>query len=222
MPSARPKMKASRGVVSDLHEIDHFSDVEKRQCSPHLCAICEGGGDLVICDGPCHRQFHRTHALQDSIGHCPGVFIPDAKSSEAWHCPDCTSQNAKCFQCGHLGTMHTDVRKCTKLYCVRWYCRRCLPLEKSTCPLHTCHSCELGYTSESLEDVVQCLRCPISWHKDCLQHIQRKDVDKTRWGEDRPAWQHTSHDHIHWMVYFPNHPIDPTLGTPKRNHISWL
>ena len=199
MPTARPKVKAKRDHPQ-LHELAQFSDVELRQCSPHLCAICEGGGDLVICDGPCHRQFHCIQHTQESEGRCPGVVIPGAKTTDPWHCPDCTSQRAKCFQCGLLGTMHSDVRKCLRAYCVRWYCGGCLPLDVTSCPIHTCATCQQGYGTESLEDVVQCLRCPLSWHRDFLKHIQSKDVNKTLWGVDRPAWHHTAHGQIRWMA----------------------
>lgn len=223
MPSARWKSKSKARNLHAPIELDQFSHVELSQCSPHLCAICEHAGDLVICDGPCHRQFHVRRSVQELPSpHCPGVCIPEGNSSDSWHCPDCTTSRAKCFQCGLLGRMHSEVRKCLATYCVCWYCRRCFPLEKSTCALHSCHACDLPFSSESLEDAVQCLRCPSSWHPDCLEHIQRKDVNKTRWGVDRPPWQHVAHDQIRQMVYCPNHPLDPTLGTPALDHISWL
>src|SRR5450759_2233154 len=112
--------------------------------------------------------------------------------------------------------MHSEVRKCPSAYCVHWYCPVCLP-DDVACPIHTCATCQQGYESESLEDAVQCLRCPPSWHLDCLKHIQGKDVKKTLWGADRPAWWHTAHGMTCWMVYCPTHPLDPTLGTPVHD-----
>ena len=173
MPSARWKAKSKPRKLHDPIQLQLFSDVEVSQCSPHLCGICEYAGDLVICDGRCHRQFHVTRSEQESHStRCPGVCIPEDQSSAPWQCPDCTACRAKCFQCGVVGSMDSEVRKCLATYCVRWYCRACLPLEKRTCGLHSCHACHLPFASESLEDAVQCLKCPTAWHLDCLQHIQ--------------------------------------------------
>jgi hypothetical protein len=225
MPHARHKIKAQKHQtpeVCEVYELSEFSDVELKQCSPHLCAICEHAGELVICDGPCHRQFHCTHSPEDTVGHCPGVVIPIVDVADPWLCQDCTRGSAKCFQCGITGAMYSDIRKCLRPYCVRWYCCTCLPLGSASCPLHACITCHQSFTSESLEDAVQCLRCPTTWHQDCLEHVMSKDEQALLWGPDRPPWYHTAHNETRWMVYCPKHPIDPTLQTPIHDHISWL
>jgi len=106
---ARPKIKAKwygKKVVPDRSppDVDDiFTDIEVNQCSPHLCAICDYEGDLVICDGHCHRQSHRVAREGDAVGDCPGVLIPDEKMDEAWMCLDCRSGMAMCFKCHTVG-----------------------------------------------------------------------------------------------------------------------
>ena len=186
------------------------------QCSPVLCAIYDEGGKLVICDGSCLRHFH----LHEDEGTCPGVRVPPGDT--LWVCPDCAAQKATCFKCGKLGDMHVQVRKCLLPLCQRWYCLHCLPLGSRRCPIHHCAVCQQNYDSESMTDAVQCLRCPTSWHKDCLDHIQARNVIETVWGPNRPPWQHEAQGQIHWMVYCPAHPLHRDTGLADHTHISWL
>lgn len=78
---ARPKVKA-KGYPRRAPENVMFTVAEVNQKSPHICAICEEGGELVICDGPCHRQFHPS---VDSDGtsdyQCPFINFPKGKQS---------------------------------------------------------------------------------------------------------------------------------------------
>jgi hypothetical protein len=53
-----------------------FSEAEVHQMMAHVCAICDDGGDLVICDGICLRQFHRNHeSLGAEENKCPTVHL---------------------------------------------------------------------------------------------------------------------------------------------------
>lgn len=57
---ARSKQKAKgfpypHRVQPKVVDVLVFTATEIYQKSPHVCAICEEGGDLIICDGPCHR-----------------------------------------------------------------------------------------------------------------------------------------------------------------------
>lgn len=216
---ARPKKKAFKTKIPARQEvepltIEQWSDIEVRQCSPQPCAICDFHGDLAICDGPCHRQFHHVSRHGETVGGCPAVVIAPDKGGEPWLCPECWAKTYRCFQCG---VVSTSTRQCPQPYCVRFYCYACLPGSTESCPIHQCVVCELGHEDPHLAEAVQCLRCPKTWHRACLAEIQRLQE-----GPTRVPWHHTAHNQGRWMIYCPDHPIDPALGTAPRDHISWL
>ena len=102
---ARPKIKAKkkdaeRRNPKDPAMLELWSDIELRQCSPHLCGICDFHGDLVICDGPCHRQFHHVNNFWETVGKCPAVLIAVDKVNDPWYCPECKDARCRCFKCG--------------------------------------------------------------------------------------------------------------------------
>lgn len=51
------------------------------EAAPHnnVCAVCEGSGANIICEGECGRSFHDA---------CSGVTADDSKSRE-WRCRRC-------------------------------------------------------------------------------------------------------------------------------------
>lgn len=96
-----------------------------------VCCLCEDGGLLIICDGPCLRSFH----IQ-----CLGLeSMPDGNR---WLCPDCDAKQHICLQCGEVGDDNaegdTGVFKCTVASCGRFYHRAyvrcCGSLHPSTHP----------------------------------------------------------------------------------------
>lgn len=223
---ARYKVKASKNapetkkrkhndtVEPDNLQIELWSDIEKRQCSPQLCAICEFHGDLAVCDGDCHRHFHYVSTLGEMVGRCPAVVIAPGKDGEPWFCQDCKDKVYKCFKCG---VVSAAVRQCPQPYYVRFYCPHCLPLNEESCPMHACTACKQDHKDPHLSKAIQCLRCPTTWHEGCFKESQRHGF-----APDREPWQHIAHRQQRWMIYCPSHPIDPVLGTPAHDHISWL
>lgn len=194
--------------------IGQWSDIELRQCSPHLCGICDFHGDLAMCDGPCHRQFHHVDTVGEAVGKCPAVYVAPNQGDQPWYCPECKDKTYRCYQCGLISSA---ARQCPQPYCVRFYCYGCLPLGVDSCPMHRCAACRQDHRDPHLANVVQCLRCPTTWHRGCLAESQRHGF-----ATDREPWYHSADDQGRWMIYCPDHPIDPVLGTAGHDHISWL
>lgn len=199
-----------------------FSTSQVYQKAAHCCAICDDGGELAICDGPCMRHFHlnpESHLAAEN--NCPGVGLPSAHKGP-WMCIDCVQKQAKCTQCGKLGSFEgsgdagPDVRKCPDQFCVRFFCFDCLPAHATACPLHRCKACG-EHDEEYWTDIVHCARCPTMWHYDCL-----KDRQAEGYACDRDIYDHSAHGVDRWIFYCHRHAIDPTLHTPARDHISWL
>lgn len=127
---ARTKVQSSKnGKVrhTSLVTGPRFSRAQVNQKAAHVCAICEDGGEIAICDGPCLRQFHLN---SDSLGaqenHCPGVDLPSDHEGK-WKCPDCVQKQAKCAQCGKLGNFEGSgnapphMKKCPDPFCGRFF-----------------------------------------------------------------------------------------------------
>lgn len=216
------KQKAYRGECSEAPQsrpqLTLYSDIEINQNSPHVCAICDEGGDLIVCDGPCHRHFHKS--VSCPLGQqwrCPTISLPEDHIGE-WLCTDCKNEEHSCFRCHVSGKINQVVRKCPDPLCARFYCGQCLEPSVASCGLHACQTCGQGHNDGANGFLVQCMRCPKAWHKECLQFIQQRGF-----AQDRTIWDHSAHGQPEkGMFYCPDHAIDPTLGTPARTHISWI
>jgi hypothetical protein len=90
-----------------------------------ICALCEDGGLLIVCDGPCNRAFHLE---------C--VHLTETPDASEWHCPDCRMKSHLCLICGEVGADANAkyeiemwmndaasgfVRKCSMNKCGRFY-----------------------------------------------------------------------------------------------------
>jgi hypothetical protein len=87
-----------------------------------ICALCEDGGLLVVCDGLCRRAFHYQ---------CLG--LPRLPGSDVWYCPDCDLGIHTCLFCGVPGGdvsanaatwASNQVKKCCMGKCGRFYHRK--------------------------------------------------------------------------------------------------
>ena len=186
-----------------------------------FCGICEQGGDLLCCDGPCKRFFHLACLGMDKL-----------PSGSRWHCPDCASKMHMCLMCGATGPDAEDfvsckesqVIKCSHSRCGRFYHRQCL-VGNSTikwlkdgvetrypssangfhCPLHRCKFCGEDH-SESDKQFLKCHRCEDAFHVSCIDHgscyiidqhycVCAQHVERDQipdWGEpDREGWYTT-------------------------------
>ena len=57
-----------------------------------FCALCQDGGQLLCCDGPCLRAFHAE---------CAGLKV--LPEGDTWYCPDCTNKQHVCLHCNKVG-----------------------------------------------------------------------------------------------------------------------
>lgn len=163
---ARPKKMAKKMGNGNLHEaaqklidVPIFTKTEILQKSPHICAICDEGGELIICDGLCHRQFHASINSEGAGDYnCPSVNF-SIEEDGGFICPDCMENQARCFKCHIVGDIATQIRQCPSDFCARWYCFTCLTPEASACNLHRCQTCTQASCEDGI-DMVQCMRCP--------------------------------------------------------------
>ncbi|KAI3425357.1 hypothetical protein D9Q98_009121 [Chlorella vulgaris] len=141
------------------------------------CALCDDGGSLLACDGPCMRSFH-TDAGE---GKCNVLGLPadmcellSTSCSETFLCPNCLAGVHQCFKCKEEGRAGIEVLKCINASCGRHYHPECggfAPGEPFVCPLHKCRACGQhgdAAAADKQGELVPCRRCPKAYHRRCL------------------------------------------------------
>lgn len=90
--TSRKKHVANRTIAPG-----NFTESEKHMKAAHVCVVCEEGGDLWFCDGPCKRHFHTDETSKGverySCTVTGGTMLVDGR----WKCLDCMLGQAKCF-----------------------------------------------------------------------------------------------------------------------------
>lgn len=142
--TSRPKQMAKKTETA----LEHFSLREKFQKATHVCAICEEGGDLMFCDGPCMHHFHSDRVSRGAAKYsCQGFAGLNLRNGK-WKCPDCCARRAKCSECFEVGSYEGEdgeepvLRQCPDLLCIRFFCFTCLPSERKACNLYVCDTCD--------------------------------------------------------------------------------
>jgi len=107
------------------------------------CGVCGDGGDLLCCEGPCRRSFHRDCVTKQDAGiraalrsspallavrHVAG--LPDMDRDD-WRCVACTLGAHECFACGVAGADGVDVFRCARM-CGKWYHVACAARDSRT------------------------------------------------------------------------------------------
>lgn len=204
------------------------------------CAICDNGGDLLGCDGPCMRSFHaKIGTGEDSYCQTLGFTEAEVEAMKTFLCKNCEYKQHQCFICGVLEPSDGPTAKvflCNNATCGYFYHPKCVAqqlhpnnkieaLEKEkkiaggssfTCSIHWCFCCKglEDRTEEHLQFAV-CRRCPKSYHRKCLpSEIPFEDSDEdivTR------AWDLSQRI----LIYCMEHEIDLDIETPVRNHIKF-
>ncbi|KAF7072050.1 hypothetical protein CFC21_077241 [Triticum aestivum] len=189
------------------------SDEEEDDLFDFTCAICDNGGDLLGCDGPCMRSFHaKIGTGEDSYCDTLGFTEAEVEAMKTFLCKNCEYKQHQCFICGVLEPSDGPTAKvflCNNATCGYFYHPKCVArklhpnnkieaLEKEnkiiggssfTCPIHWCFHCK-GLEDRSQEQLqfAVCRRCPKSYHRKCLPR---------------------------------DHEIDSDIETPVRNHIKF-
>ena len=160
------------------------------------CVLCEDGGELIICDGPCLRTFHMQCLGMDEM--------PDGRQ---WFCPDCQNKKHICLICGLVGTdaqsntfpfaKKDDGFCCSMVRCGRYYHKSCLESKsekvtfftgtvgearsvpsKFRCPQHYCATCDVIKTSGG-SMMMKCNRCECSYHMTCVDKSKTQRISKS-------------------------------------------
>ena len=74
-------------------EDDAEEEQEESAGDSHHCGVCEGRGELLLCDGPCGRAFHAA-----CMSECP-----DTSDTREWFCVECRDKEHECFICHQPG-----------------------------------------------------------------------------------------------------------------------
>ncbi|KAL6630944.1 hypothetical protein ACP70R_028284 [Stipagrostis hirtigluma subsp. patula] len=220
---------------------DNESDEEDDDLFDSICAICDNGGDLLCCDGPCMRSFHaKEGAGDDSYCETLGYTEAQIEAMKKFLCKNCEYKQHQCFICGALESSEGPAAKvflCNNATCGHFYHPKCVAqqlhpnnrneaseLEKKiregssfTCPIHWCFHCKglEDRTQEHLQFAV-CRRCPKSYHRKCLpREISFEDIEE----EDiiTRAWELSKRI----LIYCLDHEIDSEIETPVRDHIKF-
>uniref|UniRef100_A0ACD5Y388 Uncharacterized protein n=1 Tax=Avena sativa TaxID=4498 RepID=A0ACD5Y388_AVESA len=226
-------MVADGNTESDEDEEDNLFDF--------TCAICDNGGDLLGCDGPCMRSFHaKIGTGEDSYCDTLGFTEAEVEAMKTFLCKNCEYKQHQCFICGVLEPSDGPTAKvflCNNATCGYFYHPKCvarrlhpnnnteaLEQENSitggssfTCPIHWCFECK-GLEDRSQEHLqfAVCRRCPKSYHRKCLpREIPFQDSDD----EDivTRAWDLSKRI----LIYCLDHEIDSDVETPPRNHLKF-
>ncbi|CAM6087769.1 unnamed protein product [Calypogeia fissa] len=231
-PDYQPQIDVRR---SDPHR-KLFSPAEVNVEDPPICIICDDGGDLVYCDGPCRRHFHPTkRSGVDSFCKTLGMTEAEVEASDKFYCPNCKHNQQQCFICGELGSSvrtsdgPPEVRRCDVAFCNRFFHADCAAEllfapgidwrdfadaindgnQQLFCPRHCCSVCGNAEMEEP-GMLVQCRRCPKAWHRACLTNFS--------WSSQKPSvriWK----QHDREFIYCKDHKIVPKTQTPVRDHL---
>ncbi|XP_009396089.2 protein ENHANCED DOWNY MILDEW 2 [Musa acuminata AAA Group] len=207
-----------------------------------VCAICDNGGELLCCEGPCLRSFHATRkAGEESECKSLGYTKAEVESLQNFLCNNCLYKQHQCFGCGKLGASDkskgAEVYPCVSATCGHFYHPKCVSEllfpgseaeasefqkkivagESFTCPVHKCVVCKQGEDKEVRDlQFAMCRRCPKSYHRKCLpRRIAFEDIEDE--AIIQRAWDDLLPNRI--LIYCLKHTVDEDLGTPRRNHI---
>ncbi|XP_020530736.1 protein ENHANCED DOWNY MILDEW 2 isoform X2 [Amborella trichopoda] len=245
-----PDAKKLKFIVDDDDEFDDDcgdfdadeSDEEGNDLFDTVCAICDNGGELLCCEGPCMRSFHATNDA-GAESYCKSLGMTDAqvKAIQNFFCKNCQYKRHQCFACGALGSSDkssgAEVIACVSATCGRHYHPGCVAKllfpkdeakaddlqkriiggESFTCPIHRCLLCKQVENKEELDlQFAICRRCPKAYHRKCLpRRIAFEELED----EPQRAWDDLIPNRI--LIYCLKHRIDEDLGTPERNHIKF-
>lgn len=183
-PHGEPEQKKGKFEVDDLNgggEMDGYGEEAEDDVgdlSETVCCICDNGGTVICCDGPCMRSFHLNKGAggaEDS--HCTtlGFSKAEAERMEKFFCPNCKFKEHQCYSCGRLGCSDDkagaaqEVFVCDAAMCGHFYHPQCVAelilkdkesneqaaLAESikegngfTCPMHKCYKCGKGEVKE--------------------------------------------------------------------------
>ncbi|CAA0832432.1 Protein ENHANCED DOWNY MILDEW 2 [Striga hermonthica] len=222
---------------------DDSGDDDKDDCFDSVCAICDNGGNIYICDGKCMRAFHATvEAGEESECESLGFTEEELEAIKdvPFICKNCEYKQHQCFACGKMGSSDEssspEVFCCVNGACGYFYHPHCVAKllhpgneaaaeeqkqkiaagEKFVCPAHKCHVCKELEVRDIYElQFAVCRRCPHVYHRKCLP----RGIELEDRGIVQRAWDGLIKNRL--LIYCLDHEIDLELSTPVRDHIQF-
>uniref|UniRef100_A0A0D3EPF6 Zinc finger PHD-type domain-containing protein n=1 Tax=Oryza barthii TaxID=65489 RepID=A0A0D3EPF6_9ORYZ len=240
------KVEIKVPFIADDEDIEEMADVdnniesdeeEEEDLFDSICSICDNGGDLLCCDGPCMRSFHaKIGTGEDSYCDTLGYTEAEVQAMKTFLCKNCEHKQHQCFICGALEPSDGPTAKvflCNNATCGHFYHPKCVARQlhsknkneaselemkianghSFTCPSHWCFHCKglEDRTQEELQFAV-CRRCPKSYHRKEISFEDSENEDAiTR------AWELSKRI----LIYCLDHEIDTDIDTPIRDHIKF-
>uniref|UniRef100_A0A0D9Y9E5 Uncharacterized protein n=1 Tax=Oryza glumipatula TaxID=40148 RepID=A0A0D9Y9E5_9ORYZ len=106
------KVEIKVPFIADDEDIEEMADVdnniesdeeEEEDLFDSICSICDNGGDLLCCDGPCMRSFHaKIGTGEDSYCDTLGYTEAEVQAMKTFLCKNCEHKQHQCFICGAL------------------------------------------------------------------------------------------------------------------------
>uniref|UniRef100_A0A0E0JJF4 Zinc finger PHD-type domain-containing protein n=1 Tax=Oryza punctata TaxID=4537 RepID=A0A0E0JJF4_ORYPU len=226
--------------IEEMVDVDkniESDEEEEEDLFDSICSICDNGGDLLCCDGPCMRSFHaKIGTGEDSYCDTLGYTEAEVQAMKTFLCKNCEHKQHQCFICGALEPSDGPTAKvflCNNATCGHFYHPKCVARQlhsknkkeaselemkianglSFTCPSHWCFHCKglEDRTQEELQFAV-CRRCPKSYHRKEIAFEDSENEDAiTR------AWELSKRI----LIYCLDHEIDTDIDTPIRDHIKF-
>ena len=133
--TARRAVAADGSASDDADAGDAGDTNDTNDTNDGVCVFCDDGGDLLMCDGPCKRSFHK---YANPASKCKGIRLSEAErlrikgTNDRWVCESCREEAHECYWCHETGDAREGaprdhrVVKCQHAGCGRFYHMRCL------------------------------------------------------------------------------------------------
>ena len=151
--------------AADFKEAEYFEQVDDAQLSRY-CSVCAEPGEMIVCEGGCHRQFHfKCAGLHGALA--KDMLDRMMKNGQIWQCSDCRTGMHECFTCKKQGVIGAEVFRCEA--CGNAYHPHCAPgagEEGFLCPAHRCSLC--GKEDNPIREprrrrLLRCWCCPTAF-----------------------------------------------------------
>ncbi|GFP87506.1 phd finger-containing protein ddb_g0268158 [Phtheirospermum japonicum] len=226
-----------------LDETDENGDAnsDEDECFDFVCAFCDNGGDLTMCDGICMRAFHATvEDGEDSQCESLGFTDEDLEAIKdiSFICKNCQYKQHQCFACGELGSSDEssgpEVFCCANGACGFFYHPPCVAKllhpgdnkaaeehqqkiaagEQFACPIHRCHACK-ELEVRSIKELQFAFRFLDLFDRE----IASEEDSDPEHGIVQRAWEDLLPKRV--LIYCLDHEIDREIFTPARDHIKF-
>ncbi|KAG8051851.1 hypothetical protein GUJ93_ZPchr0001g30743 [Zizania palustris] len=130
--------------IDEIIDMDtNIESDEEEDLFDSICAICDNGGDLLCCDGPCMRSFHaKIGTADDSYCDTLGYTEAQVQVMKNFLCKNCEHKQHQCLSVEYWNLLMDQLLWCffvimlpvgtfttPNVRCPKSYHRKCLPRE---------------------------------------------------------------------------------------------